>query len=277
MLNPQNYVNTNTLDVFIKEAKRRGATKMTRERELVVIKLAQLGDKEATDELILSHVPLVIHIAKGILSNNAENDELLDAVQAGIQGLPNAITKYRPDKTNGGRFGTYAKFWIRKYIYEMQRMQVSQFSISDHDYRIRRRIEEVVDEIEKNDNRTPTVIEIARLAGLKMSDVRRRLVDMQVSSDLVDRIEKDFEQNPIAKTEQVVDELQNKELERQTIKQLYEELKKSTTEAEKALCVFLLQYMEYRPREVCDIMNITSAQKGQYVDSIQQAYLNSQS
>lgn len=271
MITPQYTVKTTTLNAFIRNAKAQKVKRLTREREYELIREAQAGSEEAADEIMTSHIPLVIHIAKNLASSNATNDEIIDLIQQGAQALPIALTKFRFSRSNDARFGTYAGFWIRKFVRQAMLKHITPFSISDHDYRIRKRIQDAIEEFENEHGRSPNFQEIAAKASLTTDDVKRRMFDLQ--------------QAPIHENTQAIDEglpadvkQQDEEaqilLERKTIKQLYERLQASTTEPERAMCVFLLRYMEFKPREVMEIMELSHANHTHYVDSIQRAYLD---
>ncbi len=73
---------------------------------------AARGDEAATEALILTNLRFIIgraaHIGRG---------QHLDAlVQAGMIGMLEAIRRYRPSRSNGGAFITYAGYWVVLYM-----------------------------------------------------------------------------------------------------------------------------------------------------------------
>ena len=89
---------------------------LTAEEEKKLARLAEKGDKEARNRLILSNVRLVVSIARNYLQYVMSFDDL---VQEGIIGLIKAVDRF--DWRKGYKLSTYATWWIRqaiqRYIY----------------------------------------------------------------------------------------------------------------------------------------------------------------
>jgi RNA polymerase primary sigma factor len=96
-------------DSYIKKSV---ATKISKDDELDVIRLAQQGDKKLKELIVNRHSKLVIHIAKKY--KNAKGIEMDDLIQEGMIGLLKAFDKFIPDK--GNKFSTYATFWINQTV-----------------------------------------------------------------------------------------------------------------------------------------------------------------
>ena len=79
--------------------------------------LAQAGDAEARDLLLIGSQKFIQKIAKSISAqyhdDRVSEDDLL---QEGYFGLLEAIPRYKPDK--GTAFHTYAGYWVRKFMRE---------------------------------------------------------------------------------------------------------------------------------------------------------------
>lgn len=75
------------------------------------IEIAQGGDKEAFDYLVLSNSRLVYSLATKFSGKGLDTDELF---QIGIMGLMKAIQNFNLNK--GVRLSTYAHMWIRQYM-----------------------------------------------------------------------------------------------------------------------------------------------------------------
>lgn len=73
--------------------------------------------KENKDRVIMSHIKLVINIAKRY-SSVLKGLEFSDIVVEGIIGLIKAFDKYNMKKYENVSFGVYATWWIRAYIYK---------------------------------------------------------------------------------------------------------------------------------------------------------------
>lgn len=97
---------------LISEAKRYPILTPERERE-VAIAWRSAQDRAALDELVGSHLRLVIKIARGFAGYGLP---LADLVAEGNIGLMQAANKFEPER--GFRFSTYAMWWIRAAIQE---------------------------------------------------------------------------------------------------------------------------------------------------------------
>ena len=82
------------------------------EAELVA-RLAQKNDLEAARKLILSHLRLVVKVARGYDGYGLQNSDL---IQEGNIGLMKAVKRFKPEF--GVRLVTYALHWIRAEIQE---------------------------------------------------------------------------------------------------------------------------------------------------------------
>jgi len=97
---------------LVEEAKRFPMLTPERERELTLA-WRDRADREALQELVGSHLRLVIKIARGF---GGYGLPLSDLVAEGNVGLMQAAEKFDPDR--GFRFATYAMWWIRAAIQE---------------------------------------------------------------------------------------------------------------------------------------------------------------
>ena len=82
------------------------------ERELAE-RLQQDGDLEAARQLVMSHLRLVISIARGYLGYGLPHADL---IQEGNIGLMKAVKRYDPDR--GVRLVSFAIHWIKAEIHE---------------------------------------------------------------------------------------------------------------------------------------------------------------
>jgi RNA polymerase primary sigma factor len=78
--------------------------------EKAIIRLAQQGNQQARDQLVLGNIKFVVTCAK---QYQAPNIEILDLINAGNIGLINAIDKYDIDKSTV-KFYSYAVWWIKQ-------------------------------------------------------------------------------------------------------------------------------------------------------------------
>lgn len=74
---------------------------------------ARSGDASAKQKLVQHNLALVVGVARSQRRTGARLDDL---VQEGNLGLMRAVEKFDPDA--GTRFGTYATWWIRAYVWK---------------------------------------------------------------------------------------------------------------------------------------------------------------
>ena len=98
------------LEAFMHAAERAPILTPEEERSLAV-RLRDDGDVEAAQRLILSHLRLVISIARGFLGYGLP---YADLIQEGNIGLMKAVDKF--EYRRGYKFSTYATWWIRQAI-----------------------------------------------------------------------------------------------------------------------------------------------------------------
>lgn len=87
---------------------------LSADRERLLARRARTGDTVAREELITSHLGLVVSRARHL---GLSGPRLLDAVQAGSEGLINAVDRFDPER--GSRLSSYAWWWIidaMKYV-----------------------------------------------------------------------------------------------------------------------------------------------------------------
>jgi len=104
---------TEPLSLYLRDIQRHGILSRNKVEELMR-RFKEENDREAGRRIILSHLRLVIKIAKGL--NAGRKGQLADLIQEGNVGLVQALEKYDPDK--GTKFSYYASFWIKAYIYK---------------------------------------------------------------------------------------------------------------------------------------------------------------
>ena len=100
------------LEAFMRAAERAPVLTAEEERSLA-LRLRDHNDVEAAQMLIISHLRLVISIARGFLGYGLP---YADLIQEGNIGLMKAIRHYDPDR--GARLMTFAVHWIKSEIQE---------------------------------------------------------------------------------------------------------------------------------------------------------------
>lgn len=84
---------------------------LTAEKEMELAERKSAGDIEAYEELVLSHLPFVVTIAR---QYSGSGIALLDLIQEGNIGLIEGVKRF--DQTKGYRLSTYSSWWIRRAI-----------------------------------------------------------------------------------------------------------------------------------------------------------------
>ena len=99
-----------TLDAFLRAAEKAPMLSAEEERSLA-IDLRDHDDLAAAQKLVLSHLRLVVSIARGYLGYGLP---YADLIQEGNIGLMKAVDKFEYQR--GYKFSTYATWWIRQAI-----------------------------------------------------------------------------------------------------------------------------------------------------------------
>lgn len=100
------------LEAFLRIAERAPILSAEEEHSLA-LRIKEQNDIEAAQQLVLSHLRLVISIARGFMGYGLP---FADLIQEGNIGLLKAIKHYDPDR--GARLMTFAVHWIRSEIQE---------------------------------------------------------------------------------------------------------------------------------------------------------------
>ncbi|MDH5570937.1 MAG: RNA polymerase sigma factor RpoH [Gammaproteobacteria bacterium] len=105
-------VPTGNLEAYIQGARRIPILSAEKEKELAV-RLHEQGDLDAAQQLIMSHLRFVVHIAK---SYSGYGLPQADLIQEGNIGLMKAVKRFDPNV--GVRLVSFAVYWIRAEIHE---------------------------------------------------------------------------------------------------------------------------------------------------------------
>src|SRR5688500_14017253 len=98
-----------SLDQYLKEVSTHSL--LTPAQEIALRKRGQVGDEQATAELVRANLRFVISVAKKYQNRGVS---LADLIQEGNVGLVTAARKFDPEQ--GGKFVSYAVWWIRQAI-----------------------------------------------------------------------------------------------------------------------------------------------------------------
>jgi len=139
------------------------------ERTRSTLASAQRG-REAGQELVESHLPLVVHVARELYSRTSHAHLAFeDLISAGHMGLMEALLRFQPDR--GCRFSTYAVWWIRNKMSAEIRQARWVVRIPENAYKDVLRMEKAVAKFKRSDGRKPTVLELAEAIGWRKGRV----------------------------------------------------------------------------------------------------------
>ena len=105
-------VSAGSLEAYIQSVNRVPMLSAERERELA-LRFRRDNDLEAARELVLSHLRLVVSVARGYLGYGLPHADL---VQEGNIGLMKAVKRFDPER--GVRLVSFAIHWIKAEIHE---------------------------------------------------------------------------------------------------------------------------------------------------------------
>jgi len=156
---------------------------------LQLLALAQSGDKKALDMFTLNNMGLVKMAAKRFCGRGVDFEDL---VQIGSLGLIKAIKRF--DITQDVRFSTYAVPLIigelKRYFRDNNSIKISR-SIKETGQKIRA----VIEHLEKELGREPTLGEISESSGISVEEISQALDAMQPLVSLDDTLVEDKESN----------------------------------------------------------------------------------
>jgi RNA polymerase primary sigma factor len=155
------------------------------ESEKEIIKRIRKGDKKAKELFARDNQGLVIYLAK---KYSFSSDILPDLIAEGNMGLLRAIEKF--DFKKNVKFGTYAYFWIKRFIIRAIMREFEVLKIPERYQEFREKIEELKREYMFKTGRPPTDREIAKHLKLPpevMKKLKKYAVHARViSSDFYD-------------------------------------------------------------------------------------------
>ncbi len=103
---------TGSLEAYIQAANRVPMLTLEEEKSLAR-RLREEGDRDAARSLVMSHLRLVIAVARGYLGYGLPHADL---IQEGSIGLMKAVKRFDPDR--GVRLVSFALHWIKAEIHE---------------------------------------------------------------------------------------------------------------------------------------------------------------
>jgi RNA polymerase primary sigma factor len=169
-------------DELIATARRTGVSITEFRAILAELGRARRAVKRAREELVTSHLRLVVSIAKKYRRHTSL--DLLDLIQEGNLGLMHAVEKF--DHRRGVKLATYAVWWIRQSIARAIADQGRTIRIPVHMKETASKVLRERHRLYHRNGREPAIEEIADRSGISHAHVERvmSLVQEPVSLDL---------------------------------------------------------------------------------------------
>jgi RNA polymerase primary sigma factor len=133
---------------------------LTHQQVIELFKRYESGDKNAMNELVTQNLKLVVAVARAYRDKGVDWEDLL---QEGNMGLIHAIEKFEWNR--GHRFSTYATWWIRQRISHFLSTQRHSIRVPTHAMRLKKHIENTIEQLRKEGIQEPSWDKIAELVG----------------------------------------------------------------------------------------------------------------
>jgi len=147
---------------------------LTEEREIELAKRKCAGNLKAYEELVLSHLPFVVTIAR---QYSGSGIALLDLIQEGNIGLMEGVRRF--DHTKGYRLSTYSSWWIRRAIRNVITEYSRLIRIPEYIFRAIRTLDELRT---RNDGKPLDEQKIIQAIGISVDTLRQ--IEEQVTEVL---------------------------------------------------------------------------------------------
>ena len=154
---------------------------LTLEQEVELTYKARRGDEKAKQTLINCNLRFVISIAKQYVHQGIS---LEDLIMEGNLGLMTAIDKFDPMR--GFKLSTYAVWWIRQAILNALSEKGRSVRIPLNQVGLQQRIRKAIQQFIQQEERQPSVSELAEIMGLSEDKIEESLgfMSSEVSIDL---------------------------------------------------------------------------------------------
>ncbi len=129
--------------------------------ELELLEKIKNGDLYALEKFMKINQGLVVSIAKKYAFNPNIMDDL---ISEGNIGLLEAVKKFKPEKHT--RFGTYAYFWVKRYI--MRAIANKTFRVPEKIQKMKIKYKNLIEKIKLEKNRYPENSEMASLLKIDL-------------------------------------------------------------------------------------------------------------
>ncbi|MER1999438.1 MAG: SigF/SigG family RNA polymerase sporulation sigma factor [Lysinibacillus sp.] len=221
---------------------------LTQEEMRELIQRAQAGDEAARVEMVVGNTRLVWSIVQRFSSRGVELDDLF---QIGCIGLLKSVDKF--DLSYDVKFSTYAVPMIigeiQRYLRDDGMIKVSR-SIRELNFKIRH----ASDQFMKNNERQPTLQEIADMLEVTFDDVLLAVDAMRDPASLHDQMF-DHEGDSLTLMDQLKDDKSEQPFEYVSLKSLIHKL----APRERAI-IYLRYYADLTQTEIAEKLGISQVQ-----------------
>jgi RNA polymerase sporulation-specific sigma factor len=221
---------------------------LTQEEMRELIKRSQAGDEAARVEMVVGNTRLVWSIVQRFSSRGVELDDLF---QIGCIGLLKSVDKF--DLSYDVKFSTYAVPMIigeiQRYLRDDGMIKVSR-SIRELNFKIRH----ASDQFMKNNERQPTLQEIADMLEVTFDDVLLAVDAMRDPASLHDQMF-DHEGDSLTLMDQLKDDKSEQPFEYVSLKSLIHKL----APRERAI-IYLRYYADLTQTEIAEKLGISQVQ-----------------
>src|SRR5690625_2244946 len=228
---------------------------LTTEEVRELIKRSQAGDDEARDEIVKKNTRLVWSVVQRFLNRGYEADDLF---QIGCIGLIKSIDKF--DLSYDVKFSTYAVPMIigeiQRFIRDDGSIKVSR-SLKELNHKIRKTMEEMT----KNNGRTPSILELSEQLNIPKEDIIMALEANQSPHSIYETVYEN-EGDPITLMDQIA-EKDSSWFEHIALKEAIRQL-----EPRERLIIYLRYFKDQTQAEVAKRLNISQVQVSRLEKSI---------
>lgn len=172
----------NSTALFLKEISKYPLLSSDTQKELIA-KYQNYYDKEAKEKLINHNLRLVVSVAKKYQNRGLD---FLDLVQEGTLGLIKAIDKFNLEKET--ELSTYATWWISQYISRAIIFKGRNIRLPAHIAEKKNKINKFKATFEKENNRDPTLEEIAQEFNMTVKKLNEFFIDTEDATSLNTKI-----------------------------------------------------------------------------------------
>ncbi|MGH7156932.1 MAG: sigma-70 family RNA polymerase sigma factor [Candidatus Saccharimonadales bacterium] len=153
--------------------------RLTTEQEEELVKGMQNGDLQARNQLIESHMKLVLKIARSYMGRGLEFNDL---VQAGVLALFKATEHY--ELMPGKEFADYAIPFINGYMKSAIKSKAGSVSVPGAVMERKGKLVDISDQLAQEIGHQPTITELAGESGYSVEEIEEALTASRVGVSL---------------------------------------------------------------------------------------------